>query len=365
MTEPNFNVVMLAKGKARVEIYDLLGPSMHGMIDARTVSEALKKAGDLSEIELRINSKGGDVFEGLAITNILKQHKAQVHVVVDGVAASAASLIAMGGDTVRIPKNALMMIHAPRKSTVFGTEDDHRKSAETLRAVTAVVNETYAARSKQTPDTVAAWMNGETWFSGQQAVEAGLADQTDSELSLAGVEPQQHVALMYENAPSEFESLYALSMRSTKEPPMAEPIVTPTVETPAAPVAPVVPAAPQLTAADVQSAADKAVADERSRISAVSSVCQKAGKPDMANEFIANGTSLADVQTRMFEVLCAARPPVGDAGGTDAPPAKDPDAQAKADYAAERVLMQRAGITEEDYVTSRRISAGTELLLTR
>jgi ATP-dependent Clp protease, protease subunit len=363
MNQPNFNVVMLAKGKARVEIYDLLGPAMMGMIDATTVRNELKKAGELSDIEVRINSKGGDVFEGMAITNLLKEHPAKVHVIVDGVAASAASLVAMAGDTVRIPKNALMMIHGPRKSTFFGTEEEHRRSADMLKAVTAAVTETYATRSKQTTETVSGWMSGEKWFTGQEAVELGLADETDKELTLLqATTPSPDEPQLFSNAPSEFYSLYALAMSTNKEPIMAETITNP----PAAPVTLVAePLVPQLTAADVKAAADQSVAEERSRISSIMAVCQKAGKPDMASDFIANGTSLADVQNRMLEVLCADRTPVGDAGGNDEPQPKDPDAKYKADYAAERTLMQKSGITEEDYITSRRISDGQEQLLVR
>ena len=132
----------------------------------------------------------------------------------------------------------------------------------------------------------------------------------------------------------------------------------PTPETPeATPVAPAVPAAPQLTAADLKAATDKAIADERLRMSGITSVCQKAGKPEMANEFIANGTSLPDVQNRMFDVLCAARPPVGDAGGNDAPQEKDPDAAMKSDYIADCKLFPNMGISEEAYLASRKKAA--------
>jgi hypothetical protein len=138
--------------------------------------------------------------------------------------------------------------------------------------------------------------------------------------------------------------------------PKPDPAPQPSPPPAADPTPPPPPAAQQITAADVKAAADKSVADERARIAAVMAVCQKAGKPDMANEFIANGTALADVQARMFEVLCAARPPVGDAGGNDPPPTKDHDATFKAEYEADRVMLQKAGITEEDYIASRRVS---------
>lgn len=363
MSQPNFNVVMLAKGKARVEIYDVIGPSRAGMIDTKLVAKQLNEAGELSEIEVRINSPGGSAYDGLAIHNILKDHPAKVNVVIDGIAGSAASLIAMAGDTVRIPSNAMIFIHEP-STFAFGTKADFQKSIEQLEAATVAGIATYVAKSGQSEEQIATWLKDEKWFTGQEAVDAGLADTVSKELPKTKAPSKASVQQQLTEARDRYSQHYALSMRATKEPEMAEQVTEP-VTPPAAPVAPVPPAAPQLTAADVQAAADKAVTDERSRIAAINSVCQKAGKPEMANEFIANGTALADVQNRMFEVLCAARPPVGDAGGGDAPPAKDPDAIAKAEYAADRVTMQKAGITEEDYVTSRRISAGTEMLVVR
>lgn len=362
MNQPNFSLQMLAKGKARIEIYDAIGPSWAGMIDTKLVAQKLKDAGELSEIEVRLNSPGGSAYDGIAIHNVLKEHPAKVTVVVDGVAASAASVIAMAGDVIRIPKNGMLMIHEPA-TFAFGTKDDLLKSVAQLDSMLTASIETYAAKSGQAAEKIAQWMKDETWFTGQEAVDAGFATTTEKELPLAKVEPKASVQQMYANAPSQFASLFALTMSAKpQEPEMADQVPETIVETPAAPAAPAVPV---LTAADVKAAADKSVADERARIAGVMSVCQKAGKADMANEFIANGTSLSDVQNRMFEVLCAARPPIGDAGGNDAPATQDPDAASKAEYAADRVLLQRAGISEEDYVISRRISAGTEQLITR
>ena len=369
MSLPNFQVVMLAKGKARVEIYDVIGPSWAGMIDAKLVAKQLQDAGEVSEIEVRINSPGGNAFDGLAIHNILKDHPATVSVVIDGVAASAASLIAMAGDTVRIPANGMFMLHEP-STFAFGNKAEISKVLEGLDAVTTAGIATYAAKTKQPAAKIAKWMKDETWFTGQEAVDAGLADTTEKAIDQTKAPNKAAVQQALTDAQNQFTSLYAISMRSTKEPPMAE--AAPVVVTPAVPAAPVVPQVtlaanplpPPITTADVKAAADKAVTDERARISAVNAVCQKAGKPDMAAEFIANGTSLADVQTRMFEVLCAARPPVGDSGGNE-PTTKDPDAAFKAEYASDRALLQQAGISEADYITSRRISTGAESLLVR
>lgn len=359
MNQPNFNVVMLAKGKARVELYDVLGPSWAGMIDAKMVSKQLKDAGELTEIELRINSPGGSAFEGLAIHNLLKDHPAKVHVVVDGVAASAASLVAMAGDTVRVPKNAMFMLHEA-STFAFGNKSELQRSIDTLEAVNTAGVETYAAKTGKSHDEIREWMKAETWFTGQEAVDAGLADTTEKELPLAKVEPKASVQQMFSRAPSEFSSLYALSMRQTKEPPMAETVVTP----PVAP-APAVPAAPQLTAADVDAARDQARKEEQTRSAAIMAICQRVGKPELASDFIANGASIPDVNAKMVDVLCQSRPPVGDAGGQAPPPAADPDAKIKEEYAADRGTYMKAGISEEDYVTSRRITAGDEQLQVR
>lgn len=364
MTQPNFNVVMVANRKARVEIYDVIGPSWLGMIDTKLVAKQLKEAGELEEIEVRLSSPGGSAFEGLGIHNVLKDHPAKVNVVIDGIAASAASLIAMAGDTVRIPSNAMMMIHEPM-TFAFGTKDDLKKGIEALDAVTTAGIQTYVAKSKQPENKIAKWLKDETWFVGQEAVDAGLADTTEKELPAEKVQVAASLRQSLSDNPREAPSFLAISMQLKQEPPkMADanpkpdPVPTPDP-------APTPPEPKQLTAADVQAATDKAIADERTRVSAITAVCQKAGKPEMASEFIANGTTLSDVQTRMFEVLCAARPPVGDAGGSDQQP-KDPDAALKAEYVKDIAEMNMIGsVSEADYLLSRRISEGREPLLVR
>ena len=124
-------------------------------------------------------------------------------------------------------------------------------------------------------------------------------------------------------------------------------------------------AVPQITAADVTSAVQTALAEERTRTSTIMTICQRANHPELANEYIAANMSVADVNAKLVEVLCKDRPPVGDAGGNDAPAEKEPNAAFKAEFAADRAVYQRAGISEEDYIRSRRIDAGEEPLVTR
>src|SRR5689334_15856520 len=90
-----------SKTVAEVLIYDVIGADFFGEgVTAKSVKADLEALGDVSDINVRINSPGGNVWDGIAIFNLLKQHKAQVHVQVDGIAASAASLVAMAGDLI-------------------------------------------------------------------------------------------------------------------------------------------------------------------------------------------------------------------------------------------------------------------------
>jgi hypothetical protein len=131
----------------------------------------------------------------------------------------------------------------------------------------------------------------------------------------------------------------------------------PVAAAPATAAQPAVPAAaPQLTTADVTAAVTKALDEERNRTTAIMAVCRKVGKPELADDFIAQKLTLAEVNAKMVEVLCKDRPPVGDAGGNDATQTKDPNDGFKAEYAKDRAMFQKAGLTEEDYVASRRVA---------
>ena len=130
----------------------------------------------VATIQLRLNSPGGLVWDGVAIHNALREHPAAVHVHVDGVAASIASVIAMAGDTVTMGRGTQMMIHNPR-AIVLGEADDMRKEAELLDRVADDIAGFYRERAG---GTLAGWrerMAAETWYSAAEAVEAGLADQ--------------------------------------------------------------------------------------------------------------------------------------------------------------------------------------------
>ncbi|MGW4525177.1 head maturation protease, ClpP-related [Amycolatopsis sp. NPDC004378] len=131
----------------------------------------------VSNVIVHINSPGGDVFDGLAIFHALRDHPATIEVRIDGLAASAASFIAMAGDTVVCQRNAQMMIH-DASGICIGNAADMQEMVDLLNRCSDNIADIYAARAGGTVAQWRALMQAETWYSGTEAVAAGLADST-------------------------------------------------------------------------------------------------------------------------------------------------------------------------------------------
>jgi ATP-dependent Clp endopeptidase proteolytic subunit ClpP len=171
-----YTITNVSQSEAEVFIYDEIG--MWGVTAGDFVNELREiKA---SNITLRINSPGGDVFDGIAIYNAVKRHKAEVAVFVDGIAASAASFIAMAGDTVTMMPHSQMMIHEAH-GLVIGPADDMRKMADILDKSSDNIASIYAERAGGTTEEWRGRMRDETWISDQEAVDLGLADSIEGE----------------------------------------------------------------------------------------------------------------------------------------------------------------------------------------
>ena len=134
---------------------------------------------DVDELTVRINSPGGDVYEALAILNTLRAHKARITTVIDGLAASAASFVAMAGDEVVIRPNAEVMIHDPW-AIAIGSADDMRSMAKDLDRITLNIASIYADKAGNTAADWVPAMSAETWYSADEAVAAGLVDRIDT-----------------------------------------------------------------------------------------------------------------------------------------------------------------------------------------
>ncbi len=138
----------------------------------------LEAAGEAKTIALTINSRGGEVDHALSIFNYLRNSPARVTVRIDGIAASAASVIAMAGDEIIMPANALMMVHSPW-AFASGNADDLRQAAHDLEQFEAALIETYMARTGKDAESIKALLAAETWMTAAEAVEHGFADAVE------------------------------------------------------------------------------------------------------------------------------------------------------------------------------------------
>lgn len=144
-------------------------------VTAVDIKDKIKEL-DVNELNVHINSYGGDVFEGIAIYNLLKQHKAKVNVYVDGCACSIASVIAMAGDKIYMPKNTLMMIHNCW-TIAMGNSKDLRKQADDLDIIMNSSIESYMARVNITKEELIELLDAETWLTAEECIEKGFADE--------------------------------------------------------------------------------------------------------------------------------------------------------------------------------------------
>lgn len=151
-----------------------IGASMwFGGVSAASVATAI--AGHTGGLRLRINSPGGDAFEGFAIYNLLSEHPGQITTRIEGLAASAASIIAMVGDSIEMPPASMLMIH-DAWSVAVGNADEMRAEADVIDSISQASAEVYADKAGGTADAWRGKMRAETWYTRDEAVEAGLAD---------------------------------------------------------------------------------------------------------------------------------------------------------------------------------------------
>lgn len=165
-----------ADDDATISIYDVIGQDMwtgEGVTSKR-IAGALRKIG-AREVTVNINSPGGDFFEGVGIYSLLREHPAKVTIKVMGLAASAASVIAMAGDTIQIAEPGFLMVHNAW-AIAIGNRHDMRAASEMLEPFDDAMAGLYAARANVKKAKASEWMDAETWFNGSKAVEAGLAD---------------------------------------------------------------------------------------------------------------------------------------------------------------------------------------------
>lgn len=181
--------------RLEIDVYDDIGESFWGEgVTAKAVLRAIKSAPDAKEIRLRVNSRGGSVFDGIAIYNLLSEHAARVIADVDALAASAASLILMAADEIRIAETAMIMIHNPW-TWAAGESGDLRDTADLLDKIQGQLADAYAARTGLDRERVVEMMAAETWMTALEAKELGFATEVkpskqaeESARALAGLD---------------------------------------------------------------------------------------------------------------------------------------------------------------------------------
>lgn len=165
-----------SEDEATISILDVIGHDYWDEgVTAKRISAALRRIGE-RPVTVVINSPGGDMFEGLAIYNILREHKAEITVKIVGIAASAASVIAMAGDEIQISRAGFLMIHNAWV-VAGGNRHDMREVADWLEPFDQAMAGVYAARSGLDEAAIAAMMDAETYLNGQQAIDKGMADE--------------------------------------------------------------------------------------------------------------------------------------------------------------------------------------------
>lgn len=164
--------------KATIVMYGQIGESFWE--ESVTAKDVIKEIRDMSdsvkEIEVRLNSPGGSVFDGVSIYEALKQHKAKVTVFVDGLAASIASIIALAGDEIVVGEGAFFMIHQPMAGT-FGNRAELERMIDILDRIEAQMVGIYHRKTKLSHAEITKMLSKDTWMSAEEAVDMGFADK--------------------------------------------------------------------------------------------------------------------------------------------------------------------------------------------
>lgn len=196
----NFKVE--AKGdEASIYIYDVIGYDFWtgGGVTAKAFTEELSKI-TASTVHLFINSPGGDVFEARTMISAMARHPANFIAHVDGLAASAASSIAIAANDVEMAPGSMLMIHNAW-TLAMGDKRAMTDCAALLDKIDGTIADDYAKKAGVSKDQAAEWMNAETWFTAEEAVDAGLADRVVGEK----VKAQAWNLSAYDNAPAPAE----------------------------------------------------------------------------------------------------------------------------------------------------------------
>ncbi|MBB3691460.1 ClpP-like prohead protease/major capsid protein fusion protein [Sphingomonas sp. BK580] len=311
-------------------LYGIVGDSCDGL-EASWMVDRIQHAPD--DITVRINSLGGLLFDGFAIYNALKSSPRKVTVIVDGVAGSIASVIAMAGDRIIMAENAVMMIHKPSDGT-YGDADDLRSVADRLDFLQRQLVGIYAARTGMSEEELSPLLDAETWMTAQEALAMKFIDEISgnatatnmldpSKFGFRAVPAHPLIAMATSNqAPAATPPTSETSMSDIVPAPTPTPSTTPT--TPAITIEN--PAQPTNIADAASAAAQQAIVAERTRASTIRNEVSRARLDGaFADTLVNEGVSIEAARTRIIDQIATAAPTI-----TNYSPALIPAAQFQA-----------------------------------
>ncbi|MCA8214213.1 Clp protease ClpP [Burkholderia cepacia] len=275
-------------------------------------------AATATSIVVAINSMGGDVFDAFAIYNAVRRYSGKVKGRVDGVAASAASLILMACDTIEMPSNARLMIHNPH-TVAAGEAGDLRKLADLLESMSDNMLAAYVERSGRTEEEVRAIMDAETWLTAAQAKEQGFCDAIVDPIRIAAYAGAARLAARYAAVPAEIVAV----LEGDGEVPPVNPPADPSSQPPAAPDVTALAAHVYATCRDARiehcaegivlatGLRDRATVDAAIRSAQdIAGICLAASLTELTAGFVADGLTADQVRARLFERVTASQKPI-------------------------------------------------------
>jgi len=281
-------------------IYDEIGKSFWNddAMSAKNFDDELKSMGDVETVNLRINSPGGDAFDGIAIHNQIRNHPAEFVATIDGIAASAASIIAMAADKIVMPENSFMLIHGA-SGFAMGNAQDMQAMADDLARLDTSITATYAKRSSQDEKKIAAIMKENRLMDANEAKELGLTDEIKDAVKMAA---KFSLRLLPKNAAQQLQGVFK---SAGPEPPPAPAEKEPGSARPVPGLAPSNRTEPPKPAgAEIINLDDARREGRESTIAYVNEVndlCALAGLPKLAAGYIKSNESIENVRKKLIE----------------------------------------------------------------
>lgn len=272
-----------AEGEAEILLYGEIG--FFGVLAIDLIKE-IRALGSPKKLMVRVNSPGGQWVQGLALYNFFARYPGEVTFVIDGIAASIASVIVMAGKVI-MPENTFLMIH-DIIGFADGTPDEIREQADIFDKLKLSMVQAYTAKSKLSEDKILEMMATETWLSAQEAKDLGLADEISLAIQLAAlVNPEE-----FKHLPA---ALKAATPESTSD---APPTVTKTVTLGDRSITTTEPADLEKIRND---AATQAIEEANRRAQDILTLCAQAGVPDVASEYLNRGMTAEQVKGRLAD----------------------------------------------------------------